>query len=122
MAFNHQYISLSSSLLLRISPYTFAFIPILPMSLSSLNRSIYAVSRHILPYVAPLCKVLHYSKTRVPWQLNNTFIISIFPRFSLIYQYLQSFFISVLFIKTWHNLAYLSIFLLAKVVKKVENL
>ena len=67
--------SLSSPLLLRISPKTFAFIPILHMCLSSLNRSIYAVSRHILPCVAPLCKALHYSKTGVPWHTNNTRII-----------------------------------------------
>ena len=78
MAFNHQYISLSSSLLLRISPHTFAFIPILPMCLSSLNRSIYAVSRHILPCVAPLCKALHYSKTGVPWQMNSTRMLIIY--------------------------------------------
>ena len=70
-------LSLSSPLLLRISPHTFAFISILPMCLSSLNRSIYAVSRHIMPYSAPLCKVLHYSKTGVPWQMKSTFIIVI---------------------------------------------
>lgn len=67
--------SLSSPLLLRISPHTFAFIPIPSMYLSSLNRSIYAVFRHIMPYSAPLCKVLHYSKTGVPWHTKSIFII-----------------------------------------------
>ena len=69
--------SVGSPLLLRISPKTFAFIPILPMSLSSLNRSICKTFRHIMPYSAPLCKVLHYSKTGVPWQMKSTFIIVI---------------------------------------------
>ena len=78
--------SLSSPLLLRISPKTFAFIPILHMCLSSLNRSIYAVSRHILPCVAPLCKALHYSKTGVPWQMNSTFIL-----FSINYLFLSNY-------------------------------
>lgn len=78
-------LSLSSPLLLRIYPNIFAFIPILPMCLSSPNRSIYAVSRHILPCVAPLCKVLHYSKTGVPWHTNNVFII--FSTFLHIFKY-----------------------------------
>ena len=75
---SHLLFSLSSSLLLRIFSHTFAFIPILPMCLSSLNRSIYAVSRHIWSCVAPLCKALHYSKTGVPWQMKSTFIIVLF--------------------------------------------
>ena len=48
------------------------------MCLSSLNRSIYAAFRHILPYSAPLCKALHYSKTGVPWQMKSIFIIVLF--------------------------------------------
>lgn len=75
VAFNIHISFISSPLLLRISPKTFAFIPILPMCLSSQNRSIYAVSLHILPCVAPLCKVLHYSKTGVPWQMKSTRIL-----------------------------------------------
>lgn len=67
--------SVGSSLLLRISPHTFAFIPISSMSLSSLNRSNCKAFRHIMPYSAPLCKALHYSKTGVPWQMNRIFII-----------------------------------------------
>ena len=67
--------SLSSPLLLRISPNTFTFIPILPMSLSSLNRSNSKVFRPIMPYSAPVCKGIHYSKTGVPWQMNKTLII-----------------------------------------------
>ena len=55
----------SSPLLLRNPPNTFAFIPLPAMSLSSLNRSIYAFSRHIMPYSAPLCQTLHYSKTKL---------------------------------------------------------
>ena len=66
--------SLSSPLLLRISPHTFAFIPIPPMSLSSRNRSNSKAFRHIMPYCAPVCEGMHYHKTRVPWQMNNTFI------------------------------------------------
>ena len=66
---------LSSLLLLRISPHTFAFIPILPMSLSSRNRSNSMAFRHILPCVAPVCEGMHYHKTGVPWQMNKTLII-----------------------------------------------
>lgn len=66
---------LSSSLLLKISPHTFAFIPIQPMNLSSLNRSNSKAFRPIMPYYAPLCEGMIYSKTGVPWQMNNTFII-----------------------------------------------
>lgn len=47
--------SLSSPLLLRISPHTFAFIPIPPMCLSSRNRSNSKAFRHILPCIAPVC-------------------------------------------------------------------
>ena len=68
----------TNSLLLRISPKTFAFIPILPMSFSSLNRSNSNTFCHIFPYSAPLCKALHYSKTGVPWQINSIFIIVLF--------------------------------------------
>ena len=67
--------SLSSPLLLRISPNTFAFIPILPMSLSSRNRSIFNTFRLILPRVSPICEGMHYHKTGVPWQMKSTFII-----------------------------------------------
>ena len=70
--------SLSSPLLLKISPHTFAFIPIPPMDLSSRNRSISKAFRHILPRVAPVCEGMHYHKTGVPWQMNNTFIIVLF--------------------------------------------
>ena len=67
--------SVSSPLLLRISPKTFAFIPILPMWLSSLNGSISKAFRHIMPYYAPVCKGMHYHKTGVPWQMKSTLII-----------------------------------------------
>ena len=70
--------SLSSPLLLRISPNTFAFIPIPPMCLSSRNRSIFNTFRLILPCVAPVCEGMHYHKTGVPWQMNKTFIIVLF--------------------------------------------
>lgn len=70
--------SLSSPLLLRIPPNTFAFIPIPPMSLSSRNRSNSMAFRHILPCVAPVCEGMHYHKTGVPWQINSTFIIVLF--------------------------------------------
>lgn len=64
--------SLSSPLLLRNYPNTFAFIPIPPMSLSSRNRSNSKSFRHILPHVAPVCEGMHYHKTGVLWQMNNT--------------------------------------------------
>ena len=70
--------SLSSQLLLRISPHILAFIPIPPMSLSSRSRSIFNTFRYILPCVAPVCDGMHYHKTGVPWQINNTFIIVLF--------------------------------------------
>ena len=67
----------SSPLLLRNPPNTFAFIPLAAMSLSSLNRSNSKVFRPIMPYSAPVCKGMHYSKTGVPWQMNRTLIIVI---------------------------------------------
>ncbi len=69
--------SLSSPLLLRISPHTFAFIPIPPMSLSSRNRSNSKAFCLILPCVAPVCEGMHYHKTGVPWQMKSTRIIKI---------------------------------------------
>ena len=70
--------SLSSLLLLKISPNTFAFIPTPPMSLSSLNRSNSKVFRHILPRIAPVCEGMHYHKTGVPWQIKSTFIMQFY--------------------------------------------
>ena len=69
---------LSSPLLLRLSPHTFAFIPIPSISLSSRNRSNYNDFRHIMPCVAPVCEGMHYHKTGVPWQMKSTFIIILF--------------------------------------------
>ena len=69
---------LSSPLLLRISPHTFAFIPIPSMCLSSRNRSNSKAFRHILPCIAPVCEGMHYHKTGVPWQMKSTFIIVLF--------------------------------------------
>ena len=74
--------SLSSPLLLRNYPNTFAFIPIPSMSLSSRNRSISKIFRHILPCIAPVCEGMHYHKTGVPWQTNKILIFLIFPVFS----------------------------------------
>ena len=68
-------LSLSSPLLLRISPHTFAFIPLPSMSLSSRNRSNSKAFRHILPCIAPICKGMHYHKTGVPWQMKSIFNI-----------------------------------------------
>lgn len=73
---NPHYLSVSSPLLLRITPHTFDFIPILPMCLSSLNSSIYKAFRHIIPCLAPLYKGMIYSKTDLPWQMNKTLIIN----------------------------------------------
>ena len=70
--------SLSSRLLLRNSPHMFAFIPVLSMRLSSRNRSNSRTFRHILLYIAPVCKGIHYHKTGVPWQMKSTFIIVLF--------------------------------------------
>ena len=70
--------SLSSPLLLRNYPNTFAFISIPPMSLSSLNRSNSKAFRPIMPYSAPVCEGMHYHKTGVLWQMKSTFIIILF--------------------------------------------
>lgn len=48
------------------------------MSLSSRNHSIFNTFRLILPCVAPVCEGMHYHKTGVPWQMNNTFIMFAF--------------------------------------------
>ena len=72
---------LSSPLLLRISPHTFAFIPIQPMNLSSRNRSNSKAFRLILPCVASVCEGMHYHKTGVPWQMKSIFIIICFSLF-----------------------------------------
>ena len=81
---------LSSPLLLRISPHTFAFIPIQPMNLSSRNRSNSKAFRLILPCVASVCEGMHYHKTGVPWQMKSTFIIVLFllvlPRNALFFE------------------------------------
>ena len=71
-------LSLSSLLLLRNPPNTFAFIPLPAMSLSSLNRSNSKAFRHIMPYSAPVCEGMHYHKTGVPWQMKSTLIIVLF--------------------------------------------
>ena len=70
--------SLSSPLLLRISPNLFARTPLPPMSLSSRNRSNSKALRLILPCVAQVCEGMHYHKTGVPWQMNSIFIIVMF--------------------------------------------
>ena len=67
--------SLSSPLLLRLSPKTCVFIRILPMSLSSLNRSNFKAFHHIMPYSAPVCEGMHYHKTEVPWQMKSIFLL-----------------------------------------------
>lgn len=83
------YHPLSSLLLLRISPNFFDYSASSLMCLSSRNRSICKAFRHIMPYSAPLCQVLHYSKTGVPWQIKSTLIFMFFllkrydlPRFA----------------------------------------
>ena len=75
--------SVSSPLLLKNSPNPFAFIPLPAMSLSSLNRSNSNAFCHIMPYSAPVCKALHYSKTGVPWQMKSIFIIALYLHISL---------------------------------------
>ena len=67
----------SSPLLLRNPPNTFAFIPLPTMSLSSLNRSNSNAFRHIMSYSAPICEGMHYHKTGVPRQIKSIFIIYI---------------------------------------------
>ena len=64
--------SVSSLLLLRNPPNTFAFTPLPTMSLSSRNRSNSKAFRPIMPYSAPVCEGMHYHKTGVPWQMNST--------------------------------------------------
>ncbi len=77
--------SLSSPLLLRISPNTFAFISILSMSLSSRNRSNSKAFRHILPCIAPVCEGMHYHKTGVPWQMKSIFIMFSYLHFCSVF-------------------------------------
>ena len=71
--------SVSSLLLLRISLHFFDYSCLSPMCLSSPNRSNSKACRHIMPYSAPLCKALHYSKTGVPWQIKSTRILMFSP-------------------------------------------
>ena len=66
VAFNHQYLSVSSLLLLRISPNFSPYYASSPMCLSSRNRSIYKAFRHIMPCLAQVYKGMIYSKTGVP--------------------------------------------------------
>lgn len=70
--------SLSSPLLLRNYPNTFAFIPLVVICLSSLNRSNSKAFCPILPCIAPVCESMHYHKTGVPWQTNKIFFIAKF--------------------------------------------
>ena len=49
------------------------------MCLSSPNRSNSKAFRHIMPYSAPLCKGMIYSKTGVPWQIKRIIIKSPSP-------------------------------------------
>ena len=78
MAFVIHITSLSSPLLPRISPSTFAFISIPTMCLSSLNSSNSKAFRHIIPNSAQVCEGMIYSKTGVPWQIKSTLIIVLF--------------------------------------------
>lgn len=102
-------LSLSSPLLLRISPHTFDFIPIPSMSLSSRKRSIFNAFRHILPCVAPLCEDMHYHKTGVPWQMKSTLIIVLFllvlPRNALFCKGFRGFVKCVFWMASWQNRA-----------------
>lgn len=84
--------SLSSPLLLRISPHTSALISILPMCLSSRNRSNSNAFRLILPCLAPFCEGMHYHKTGVPWQINKTLIIIFLLLKCLVFPYFTYFF------------------------------
>ena len=101
--------SLSSPLLLRISPNTFLFIPILPMGLSSRNRSNSKAFCHVLPRVAPVCEGMHYHKTGVPWQMNSIFIIVLFllvlPRNALFCEGFRGFVKYVFLLASWQNRA-----------------
>ena len=89
---SHNYHPLSSLLLLRISPNFFDYSGSTPMCLSSLNRSNPKAFRHIMPYSAPLCKALHYSKTGLPWQMKSTLIIIFFLLKCLVLPYFTHFF------------------------------
>ena len=108
---------LSSPLLLRNSPNTFAFIPLPAISLSSLNRSNSSVFRHIMPYSAPVCKGMHYHKTGVPWQMKSTLIINFsylkIPRYAHKCEVLSTFSALILFCLfvtlytlSWHIVAH----------------
>lgn len=119
---------LSSPLLLRNSPTTFAIIPLSAMSLSSLNRSNFKPFRHIMPHSAPVCEGMHYHKTGVPWHINNTFIIFmlllISPEFlikCLILQGLGAVPKTSVFKVFSQIIPYFLIFVPAKLVNTLEN-
>lgn len=88
--FDIKTVTIRSRLLLTSSGCFFGYIPIPCMSLSSRNRSIFNTFRLILPCVAPVCEGMHYHKTGVPWQMDNTLIIVLFllplPRNALFYK------------------------------------
>ncbi len=62
-----------------------------------------------MPYSAPLCKALHYSKTGVPWQMNNIFIIVLFllvlPRSALFLQGFLGICKMCILLNSWQNRA-----------------
>ena len=82
----------SSPLLLKNPPNTFAFIPLPAMCLSSRNRSNSKAFRHILPCIAPVCEGMHYHKTGVPWQMKSILIIVFFLLKCFVLPYFTHFF------------------------------
>nr|DAZ09383.1 MAG TPA: hypothetical protein [Caudoviricetes sp.] len=55
-----------------------------------------------MPYSAPVCKGMHYSKTGVPWQMNKTLIIRFFLYFQVFQPFLYSANLAYIGI-TWHS-------------------
>ncbi len=78
VAFYHQYLSVSSPLLLRISPPHICLYSLSGSDLSSRNCSIYEGLRYIIPYFAPVYQSPIYCTTDLPWHTKSTFIIIFF--------------------------------------------
>ena len=108
--------SLSSPLLLRNPPNSFAFIPLPAMSLSNLNRSNSKAFRYIMPYSAPVCEGMNYHKTGVPWQMKRSatgvsriftvvFILLELPHNAVFCKRFRGFVKCVFWLASWKNKA-----------------
>ena len=79
------------------------------MCLSSRKRSNCKGFRRISPQYAPVHEGINYSKTGVPWQMNNIFIIVLFllelTRNALFCKEFREFVKCVILLASWQNRA-----------------